>query len=55
MKVSDDTGQARDAALLAPAVDVPVRVDTAMKAAAHEYTGPALDWWRKVALLAARH
>ncbi len=39
MKLSDDTGQARDVALLGLASDQPVRVDTAMKAAAVEYHG----------------
>lgn len=62
MKLSDDTGQARAAAILAPVPDAPVRIDTAMRRRAAEYTGPATpddpggrDWWRKVRLMAAHH
>ena len=60
MRTLEDTGQARDAAILAPAPDSPVKVDTAMRRRAAEYTGPATPddpggrlWWDKVKALAA--
>ena len=60
MKLFDDTGQARDAAILAPAPDSPVKVDTAMRRRAAEYQGPPTPddpgghlWWNKVKALAA--
>lgn len=60
MRLSDDTGQARDAAILAPGPELPVKVDTAMRRRAAEYTGPATPddvggraWFDKVAALAA--
>ena len=54
MDTVEETGQARDVALLGPTSDQPVRVDTAMKAAAGEYQGPGgRVWWDKVAALAA--
>ena len=58
MKLSNDTGQARDVAIIdATLPDGPVKVDIAMKAAAHEYQEPSaaelrrtapttVDWWR---------
>ena len=39
MRSLEDTGQARDAAILAPAPDSPERVDTAMRRQALEYHG----------------
>lgn len=57
MKLFDDTGQARDVALLALAPDLPVKVDTAMKVARLEYADPlpgSPGWWRKVRGLAGR-
>ncbi len=56
MELFDDTGQARDAAILgATLADSPVKVDTAMKAAAGEYHGlGGRLWWDKVKALASR-
>ena len=62
MELFDDTGQARDAALLSAAVDIPESVDVAMRRRAAEYQGPPTPidrdgraWWHRVALLAAHH
>ena len=63
MEGKEETAQARDVAVRADTVpDGPVRVDTAMRRCATMYLGPMEAdnprgrlWWRKVALLAARH
>ena len=63
MRTLEDTGQARDAAILAPAPDSLEYVDTAMRRRAAEYQGPAIPydtslgsvvWWQQVIALVAR-